>query len=159
MNKMEIERKWLVDKNNIPYDLNKYEAFEIAQAYICFDPTIRIRKIKNKNSYVLTIKSNSIDGGLSRQEYEIDISESQYNILLNKKEGIILNKTRYKIKENNFVYEIDLFHNEYEGLCYLEIEFNNVEEAKKFIAPKWIKKELTCNHKYSNANLARGIKP
>lgn len=155
---MEIERKWLVDIKDIPYDLNKYEHLEISQAYISFSPTIRIRKISNKDLYILTIKSRSNNNGLSRHEYEFNINKQDYNNLLNKKEGIVLNKTRYRVNEGEFIYEIDIFHNEYEGLCYLEVEFESEEDAKLFIAPNWIKKELTGDHKYSNSSLARGIK-
>lgn len=153
---MEIERKWLVDIKDIPYELNKYESEDICQAYISFNPTIRIRKITNKGLFILTIKSHSTDGGISKEEYEIKINESQYNNLLNKKEGIIINKTRYKVNEGNYTYEIDIFHNEYEGLCYLEVEFNSVEEAKSFVSPNWVRRELTGDSKYSNASLAKG---
>lgn len=155
---MEIERKWLVDIKDVPYDLSKYESLDIFQAYINFSPTIRIRKITNKNLYILTMKSKSTNSGLSRNEYEINISEEEYNDLLNKKEGIVLHKTRYRINEKNLMYEIDIFHDEYEGLCYLEVEFSTEEEALLFKAPEWVKEELTGNHKYSNASLAKGLK-
>lgn len=153
---MEIERKWLIDKNDIPYNLCDYEALIIEQAYISFEPTIRIRKIINKNDYILTIKSSSKDGGLSRQEYEIEITEKQYNDLLNKKEGIVLSKTRYRVAEGDYLMEIDLFHGMYEGLAYMEIEFNDVKKAKGYVEPIWVKQELTSNHNFSNAALAKG---
>ena len=149
---MEIERKWLIDKNNIPYNLDEYDYYDIEQAYISFEPTIRIRKITNKNEYILTIKSKSIDNGLSRQEYEINISEEEYNNLLSKKQGIVLEKTRYKVN----MMEIDLFHGKYEGIAYMEIEFESVEEAKKYVAPDWVKRELTGDHNFTNATLALG---
>ena len=154
---MEIERKWLIDINNIPYNLNDYECLSIEQAYISFEPTIRIRKIANLNKYILTIKSSSIDGGLSRQEYEIDITNCQYEELLNKKEGNVLNKNRYKIPYNNYTLELDIFNGTYSGLAYIEIEFNTTEEAKSFVPLAWIKKELTGDKKFTNASLARGI--
>lgn len=150
---MEIERKWLIDINNIPYNLNDYEHLDIEQAYISFEPTIRIRKITNKKEYILTIKSSSKDGGLSRQEYEINITESEYNNLLLKKEGIVLSKTRYRVNDG-YLLEIDLFHNEYDGLAYMEIEFNSVQEAKEYVAPSWVKRELTSDRSFSNASLA-----
>lgn len=153
---MEIERKWLIDENNIPYNLNDYEFWDIEQAYISFEPTIRIRKISNKNEFILTIKSSSKDeDGLAKQEYEINISEDQYNDLLQKREGIVLEKTRYRVKDD-YLLEIDIFHNEYEGLAYMEVEFENIEQAKAYMPPKWVGKELTNDHRYSNASLARG---
>ena len=154
---MEIERKWLIDINKIPYDLSKLEALEIKQAYISFDPTIRIRQITNKNVCILTMKSKSLDKGLSRQEYELEISLDQYNKLLTKKEGIELSKTRYIVIENNHKLEIDLFHNEYEGLAYMEIEFDTVEQAKEYVAPNWIEYELTNNKSLTNSALAKGL--
>lgn len=153
---MEIERKWLIDKNDIPYNLSDYEALEIEQAYISFEPTIRIRKITNKNDYILTIKSSSKDSGLSRQEYELDISEKQYYNLLNKKEGIALSKTRYRVNDGDYLMEIDFFHGIYEGLAYMEIEFDDVKKAKEYVEPIWVKQELTSKHEFSNAALAKG---
>ena len=151
---MEIERKWLIDKNNIPYNLNDYDHLDIEQAYISFKPTVRIRKISNLDEYILTIKSSSKDNGLSRQEYELNISEQEYNNLLNKKEGIVLTKTRYRVKDDGYLLEIDLFHNDYEGLAYMEIEFETVEKAKSYIAPNWVLRELTGDHNFTNAALA-----
>ena len=156
---MEIERKWLIDKNNIPYDLSKVEYWNIEQAYISFSPVIRIRKIDNKNLYVLTIKSSSKDNGLSREEYELNISKEQYNCLLSKKEGNALSKTRYRVLEGKYTLEIDVFHKELDGFAYMEVEFDNVEEAKAYNPPSFIIKELTGDKRYTNAALARGIVP
>ena len=154
---MEIERKWLIDKNNIPYDLSKYEFLEIEQAYLCFKPTIRIRRIINKDRYIFTMKSSSKDNGLSREEYEIEISKTMYDELLSKKKGLMLSKTRYKVPYDSYMMEIDLFHNEYESFAYMEIEFKTVEEANAYVAPCWVIKELTGDKKYTNASLAKGL--
>ena len=154
---MEIERKWLIDINNIPYNLNDYEHLDIEQAYISFKPTVRIRKITNLDQYILTIKSSSKDNGLSRQEYELNISKEEYDNLLTKKEGNILYKTRYKVPFNEYTYEIDIFHNQYEGLGYVEVEFNTIEQAKQFETPSWVLQELTGSKIYTNASLARGL--
>lgn len=154
---MEIERKWLIDIDSIPYDLSKLDYLDIEQAYISFNPTIRIRKISNLNEYILTIKSSSKDNGLSRQEYEINISEDEYNNLLSKKEGLTLSKTRYKVKQDKLLFEIDLFHKEYEGLAYMEIEFDSTEQANNYVAPSWVKRELTYDHNFTNAALAKGL--
>lgn len=156
MTNMEIERKWLIDINNIPYNLNDYDHLDIEQAYISFSPTIRIRKIENKNEYILTIKSSSIDGGLSRQEYEIAITKNQYESLLTKKEGNVLSKTRYIVFVDEHKMEIDIFHGALEGFGYMEIEFESDEKAKAYKSPDWVVKELTYDSRYSNASLAKG---
>ena len=154
---MEIERKWLIDSTKIPYDLNIYEHWDIEQAYISFKPTIRIRKIGNIDKYILTIKGSSSDNGLSRDEYEIYISEKEYNDLLNKTEGLILSKTRYRVPVGDLLMEIDFFHRDYEGLSYMEIEFENTEEANKFETPDWVIKELTYDKRFTNAKLAKSL--
>lgn len=154
---MEIERKWLIDIDDIPYNLDDYKCLYIEQAYISFVPTIRIRKISNENKYILTVKSKSLDGGLSRQEYELDISEDEYNSLFKKKDGNVLSKNRYVIPFDKYHLELDIFNGIYSGLAYVEIEFNNTEEAKSFIAPNWFKRELTGDKKFTNASLARGV--
>lgn len=37
---VEIEKKWIIDKENIPYNLSNAEIIEIEQTYICFLPDI-----------------------------------------------------------------------------------------------------------------------
>ena len=32
--KLEVEKKWIIDKNKIPYDLSKAKIYEIEQTYI-----------------------------------------------------------------------------------------------------------------------------
>ena len=155
---MEIERKWLLNKEDIPYDLKKLERFEIEQAYISFSPTIRIRKISNTHEYYLTIKSKGTEKGLAREEYEIPISKKEYDNLLLKTDSIVLSKTRYKVKEGKYTYEIDFFHKGYNGLIYVEIEFKTLSEAKKFKAPTWFGKELTGDKRFTNAGLAKELR-
>ena len=153
---MEIERKWLIDINQVPYDLDTLQSYEIIQAYISFSPTIRIRQIDHGAKNILTIKSSSKDGGLSREEYEIEITGKQFDELLKKCEGKILSKTRYIVKEDGLKLEIDIFHDDYEGLCYMEIEFKDPLQAKEYPDPFWAKKDVTYNKRYTNASLARG---
>ena len=52
---IEIERKWLIQKNSLPKNYNKYPNFIIEQAYLTKEPSVRVRK--NGNDYFLTIKS------------------------------------------------------------------------------------------------------
>ena len=43
---LEIEKKWVIDKDKIPYDLSKADCFDIVQTYINYLPEIRVRQIK-----------------------------------------------------------------------------------------------------------------
>lgn len=146
---MEIERKFLV--KNLPL-LEKYEHKEIEQAYLSFDPEIRLRMI-NREKFYLTKKS---PGTISREEEELPISEEVYNILHQIIISPKLQKTRYIIPLNeNLIAELDIYHLELEGLQTVEVEFNNLEDAYRFVIPDWFGEEITENLNYKNKNLAR----
>ena len=40
---------------------------------------------------------------------------------------------------------------------YMEIEFENTEEANKFETPDWVIKELTYDKRFTNAKLAKSL--
>ena len=150
---METERKWLVSRENIPYNLDEFPSEHIIQRYISFSPTIRIRDINDGAAYILTVKSSS--GGLSREEFELPLTAEQYRFLSGKTEGHVIDKTRYSVYEPDHKYEIDIFHGELEGLIYLEIEFDSEEEAEEYPSPKWAGRDVSYDKAYSNAALAK----
>ena len=153
----EIERKWLIRKEDVPYDLNasNVQKAEIKQTYICFDPEIRVRNYNNGESYELTIKNNMSNDGLIRDEVNIDITKEQYDNLVKKQEGITINKTRYQLYVDGQIIAIDIFHNELNGLAYMEIEFKTEEESNNYKQPQWVIKDVTSDINYKNGHLAR----
>ena len=155
----EIERKWLIDESDIPYDLSRARRYYIEQTYISFSPEIRIRRINYGERYTLTVKTNTSQDGLTRDEFEISISADEYQELLSKKEPgtITVYKTRYQFYDDELgeVLAIDIFRNELIGLAYLEIEFANVEEAVNFNQPDWVIRDVTDRREYKNGSLAR----
>ena len=48
----EIERKWLIDAEDIPFDLSKAKKDVMVQGYISFSPTIRVRS-ENGERFIL----------------------------------------------------------------------------------------------------------
>ncbi len=153
----EIEKKWLIDKDNIPYNLNdeNVNVYEIKQTYISFSPEMRVREYNNGKSYEFTIKNNMTSDGLVRNEANIDITKEEYDNLMKKKEGITIHKTRYQFYDKGQLLAIDIFHNELDGLAYLEIEFANKNESNKFKTPSWVIKDVTSDINYKNGYLAR----
>ncbi len=152
----EIERKWLVDKDEIPYDLNKaMDIYDIQQTYICFDPEMRVRNYNNGQSYELTIKTNLTEDGLIRDEINMDITQEQYENLIEKKECFTIHKTRYNIYDNGQVMAIDIFHDELDGLAYMEIEFKSKEDSDNYETPSWVIKDVTSDVRYKNGHLVR----
>ncbi|MBR5618567.1 MAG: CYTH domain-containing protein [Clostridia bacterium] len=161
---MEIERKWLVQAKDVPYALDELEAYGIEQAYVSFHPTVRVRALKDRQgneSYVLTVKSGSKSAdGLAREEFELPIDRDGYETLLRKAEGSVIRKTRYLFRRaDGLLEEIDVFHDALEGLCYLEIEFPTVEQARAFPSPAWTQRDVTSEKRFRNSALARDGMP
>ena len=153
----EVERKWLIKKENIPYNLNdsNVQIFEIKQTYLCFEPEMRVRNYNNGQEYEFTIKNNMTSDGLVRDEINIDITKEQYENLIKKQEGITINKTRYQLYADGQIIAIDIFHDELDGLAYMEIEFRNEEESNTYKTPDWVIKDVTSDVNYKNGHLAR----
>ena len=55
---MEIERKFLVDLSDLPFDPKDYPARKIEQAYLCTAPVVRIRR--DNDDFFLTYKSKGM---------------------------------------------------------------------------------------------------
>ena len=160
---MEIERKWLLDAGKIPYDLQVLPSYSIEQAYVSFSPTIRIRKINGGEGYILTVKTKPADNAaaeLAREEYEMPLNEEEYNSLLEISRGTVIEKTRYVARnEAGYTEEIDIFSGALEGLAFMEIEFESVEEAQGYRTPDWVTCDVTYDSRYKNACLAKYGRP
>ena len=152
---VEIEKKWLIDKDKIPYDLSNSEIIEIEQTYICFSPEIRVRKINNGKEYTFAVKTNITSDGMIRDEIEDFITQEEYNNLMKKQEGNTIYKTRYQFLDGDYLLAVDIISGELKGLAYLEIEFENQEEADNFQTPNWVIKDVTSDLNYKNGHLAR----
>jgi CYTH domain-containing protein len=152
---VEIERKWIMNADISMIDMSEAVVVDIEQTYISFSPEIRVRKLNNGQQHMMTIKNNMTSNGMKRDEYEIYISEKQYNNLISKKEGKTIHKTRYEFNHEGYLVSIDIFHGELAGLAYFEVEFINEKEAKKYKAPDWVIKEVTNDLLYKNGCLAQ----
>ncbi|MBO7336643.1 MAG: CYTH domain-containing protein [Lachnospiraceae bacterium] len=156
---MEIEKKFLIDK--LPKDLDTYEKWEIEQAYLCGNPTVRIRKRDDK--YILTYKSHQGMGKLIRDskarvcnEVELPLTKTAYEHLLEKHDDNIVTKTRYIIPlDKKHKIELDVFKGKLEGLVMAEVEFESTEDAKSFEPPRWFGEDVTGDDRFSNRKLSR----
>ena len=150
---MEIERKFIA--GNINY--NKYDNYLIEQGYIAKNKgfKIRVRKVTKNDDikYTLTYKRKINSEININSEYELDIDEDIYNQLLNKRDGNIIRKTRYLIPFNNLVAELDIFHDNLEGLKMVEVEFKDRDQYEAFKKPIWFLDEVTHDKRFSNSNL------
>ncbi|MDX1428039.1 MAG: CYTH domain-containing protein [Salegentibacter mishustinae] len=147
----EIERKFLVVSEDF-----KNEAFKnsrIKQGFLNTDPerTVRLRITGDKA--FITIKGKSSKNGLSRFEWEKEIDIDEAEALFELCEPGIIEKTRYLVKAGDFVFEIDEFYGENEGLKVAEIELN--KETDTFEKPQWLGREVTGEIKYYNSQLSK----
>lgn len=158
----EIERKWLVNPDDLPFDIaeSARDSWQIKQTYLNFSPEIRVREITEKSGktyWMMAVKSDMTVDGMSRTEKEWYIEKDEYENLLTKTEPNTktISKTRYSVYKDGMRYEYDIFHDQLDGLVYMEIEFDSVEEANKFVAPNYITKDVTADKRYKNQSLAR----
>lgn len=147
----EIERKYLVVSND--FKKEAFKDFRIKQGFLNTDPkrTVRLRITSDKS--FLTIKGQSSKNGLTRFEWEKEIDKNEAEALFDLCEPGIIEKTRYLVKADNFVFEIDEFYGENEGLTVAEIELN--QETDAFQKPEWLGKEVTGEIKYYNSQLSK----
>ncbi len=149
----EIERKFLI--KNLPENLENFTHYEIRQGYISTDPTIRLRQ--QDDNYILTVKSAGL---MKKEEYELDLTEDQFNRLWKKTEGNTIEKTRYVIPLNNGLKaELDVYKGFLSGFMNVEVEFPSTKEAILFDIPNWFGQEVTQDPRYSNSSLAKFGKP
>lgn len=144
----EIERKFLVKGE---YRSLAQGKSHIVQGYLFADArkTIRIR-IRDDKAYV-TIKGPSADNGLSRFEWEAEISVADAQVMIALCEPGLIDKDRYLIPYEGHVFEVDEFHGENEGLVIAEVELKSpVEEVA---LPAFIGAEVTGDKRYYNSHL------
>ena len=146
----EIERKWLV--RELP-KLTELKHERIVQGYlaISFEEGVEVRIRRMGDKCFETVKSQ---GGLMRDETEIEISQEQFLALWPSTEGRRLEKTRYTMKENGCQLELDVYQGSLTGLIVAEIEFGSAEESQRFSPPSWFGDEVTEDTHYKNNNLA-----
>jgi len=144
----EIERKFLVKDLRLKEEA--HHSYEIKQAYLQKDPAKSVRVRISDNQAWLTIKGISDKQGLVRNEWEYAIPVSDAQELIDLCERAI-EKTRYEVKYQTQLFEVDVFHGQNDGLIVAEIELQNESDQVK--KPDWLGKEITGKTKYYNLAL------
>ena len=147
---MEIERKYLIKKEDLPDNLEQYPHHQLEQAYILTEPVLRIRQ--KDDTYILTYKGQGL---MTREEVEFPLTKEAYEKLLTKTDGNIITKTRYKIPEKeNLTIELDIFSGIFDGLYIAEVEFPNEESAFSYNSPDWFGPDVTNENTFHNSTLS-----
>ena len=147
---MEIERQFLVDR--LPQLPEEYEL--LRQGYVALLPEIRIRQIGDSHFW-LTVKRGA---GLVREEWETEVSQQEFASLSERlcPGTCMIEKRRYKIPlADGLVAELHVHAGHLTGFNYVEVEFSDVEGAKKFVPPTWFGREVTDDVRFSYGTLAQ----
>ena len=149
MSGFEIERKFLVKDTR--YKEEAFASSRICQGYICsgHGRTVRVR-IRDTRGY-LTIKGPSTNGGLSRYEFEKEITLDEAEHLMLLCEPGLIDKTRYLVSSGKHTFEVDEFHGENDGLVMAEVELG--AEDEHYEKPDFIGEEVTGDKRYYNSHL------
>ena len=151
MSGMEIERKFLVRDDS--YKALAQRSYRIRQGYICsgHGHTVRVRQ-RDQQGF-LTIKGPSFDGGLSRYEFEKEITHDEATQLFRLCKPGIIDKTRYLVPAGDgHTFEVDEFYGDNEGLVVAEVELGAPDEP--YVRPPFLGQEVTGDRRYTNASLS-----
>ena len=145
---VEIERKFLVVGD---YKAHSTSHTHIAQGYLCADGkrTVRVR-LRDDRGY-LTVKGPSLDGGLSRFEWEKEITADEARLLLPLCLPGVVEKVRHLVPAGELTYEVDEFLGANAGLTVAEIELPAIDAP--FERPDWLGREVTGSRRYYNSAL------
>jgi adenylate cyclase len=151
---VEIERKFLVSRDGLEKVKQLVTSHHrLTQGYLNSSPdrTVRVR-IKDDCAF-MTVKGRSSESGLSRFEWEKEIAVADARELMALCEPGVIDKVRYVVEYEGYVFEVDEFFGENEGLVVAEVELK--DEAENFVRPEWLGEEVTGQTQYYNSSLAR----
>lgn len=150
----EIERKFLLKNEHWRHDAHgqPIAGIPFRQGYLPTRDGITVRVRLEGASARLTLKGRT--HGFSRAEYEyaipLDDAQEMLDTLCEKP---LIEKVRYCRSENGYVWEIDEFSGENQGLIVAEVELDSADDQPPL--PDWVGQEVTGDPRYYNVSLVR----
>ncbi len=143
----EYERKFLV--LNDSWKDTAVGAF-CRQGYLSAakEHVVRVRTLSGKA--FLTVKGLTVDHARLEFEYTIPLADAT-RLLDELCEKPLIEKTRYRVRHGDLVWEVDVFHGENEGLVVAEVELPSADAP--FLKPPWVGREVSSDPRYFNSNL------
>lgn len=147
---LEIERKFLV-KGDFMSEVTS--SSRIVQGYLASSNSASVRiRIYGEKGY-MTVKGRVSESGMSRFEWEKEISVDDALSLLMLCGGGVIDKVRHIVSYAGHTFEVDVFNGANEGLVLAEIELSSEDEC--FEKPDWLGQEVTGDMRYHNSMLLR----
>ena len=144
---IEIERKFLVSAEK--WNPSKKGSI-LKQGYLAVDHERTVRIRVSEQSAFLTIKGKTV--GIKRDEFEYEIPKNEGEELLKMCVNHIVEKTRYKEKIGDLVWEIDVFEGVNNGLILAEVELKDENQGVQI--PEWVEKEVSDDSRFYNSHLS-----
>ena len=144
----EIERKFLVTNDRWRDRVISKE--RLKQGYLANQGRSSIRVRLGRSQAYLNIKQAVIGVQRAEFEYPVPVDDAKY-MLAELVEGPLIDKTRYKVREGERIWELDVFYGDNQGLVVAEIELAAPDEP--FELPDWAGEEVSADPRYYNHNL------
>lgn len=161
-NNLEIERKYIIKMPDLSTLAEKSDRIiNITQTYIGqttdgFNGRIRKTTENGITKYIFTEKKRVSDFTRIENEREISFEEYEKAYKNRLKDRNVIEKTRYCVNQNGFVYEIDVF-SFWQKIAFLEVELENENINPQIPAFLSLISEVTNKKGFSNFALSRLI--
>ncbi|KWU19098.1 hypothetical protein [Burkholderia cenocepacia] len=93
----------------------------------------------------------------SRDEYEQPVELEVAEHWMQIDAGTVIDKTRYRIPVEEYVFEVDVFGGRLHPLLLAEVEFEG--DGKGVPLPAWLGQEVSDDPRYYNSNLTKATEP
>lgn len=145
---VEIEHKYLVVSSE--YKIMANNSVRIMQGYLSRRPagTVRVR-VAGERAFI-TVKGATKEDSRLEFEYEIPLQDGIE--MLSLCEGAVIEKTRYFVDYNGWLWEVDEFHSGHSGLVVAEIELSS--SSHDYPLPPFVGREVTGDAAYYNSNIS-----
>ncbi len=159
---LEIERKYLIAYPDVEVlaRLARGNVSAIAQTYLAAEKGISERvRARTKNGKTVYTHNTKIKlNAMKRIEFEDEVSREEYDKLLARADKTCrtIEKTRYCVEQDGFVWEIDVFPF-WSDKAFLEVELPS--EDARVTPPDFVRviREVTDDDRYTNRALAKRL--
>jgi adenylate cyclase len=147
-NSVERERKYLLAETPPFSD----PGVPLRQGYLAIDGSVSVRVRESaEEGCTLTVKAGR---GAVRTELEWPLTLEQFAAAWDQTRDRRIHKTRHRLPLGPHTVEIDVFHDDLDGLLLAEVEFESDDTMATFRPPAWFGPEVTDDDAYTNASLS-----
>ncbi|MCL2937858.1 MAG: CYTH domain-containing protein [Trichodesmium sp. MAG_R02] len=146
---IEIERKFLV-RGNGWRNQAVGKVYRQGYMYTEYGITLRARVVGDRG--YLTIKGPRLGNSRAEYEYEIPLKDAE-EMLNSLCTSPLIEKVRYQVHHGKFVWEVDEFAGENQGLILAEVELDDENQTVEL--PEWLGEEVSHDQRYYNSSLSK----